>query len=167
MRLEVRSLIGMNDVWDALMQKKLVEESAGYGDCLLVLQCVRLKVFCEVIDKCQNVSVSTLLARKRTNNVHNHAFKWRFSVDRSKCSAYERVSCVPIASRECLTPVLDVFTDLQPVKPLFEFADCLLNSEVAFTSRAVCELDDLLARCPRDHRFNGRFRSIVDSSTQT
>ena len=113
----------MSDVREAETRNKLVDEYAGYGDCLLVLQCVRLNVLGEVIDDCQNVSVSTLRARKRTNDVHGHAFKWRSRVDRSKCSAVARVSFVPIASRAFLTPVLDVFTDLQPVKPFFEFFD--------------------------------------------
>ena len=166
MRLEVRSLIGMNDVWDAETRNILIDEHAGYRDRLLVLQCVRLNVFSKVIDDCQNVSVSTLRAGKRANDVHGHAFKWRSRVDRSKCSAVARVSFVPVASRAFLTPVLDLFIDLQPVKPLFELVDCRLTSEVASTSRAVCELDDLLARCPRDNCFKRRFRSIVDSSTQ-
>ena len=121
----------MNDVWDPETQNKLVNEHAGYSDCLLVLQRVHFNVFGEVIDDCQNVLVSTLRARKRPNDVYGHAFKWRFRVDRSKCSAVARVSFVPIASRAFLTPVLDVFTDLLPVKPLFEFFDRFLNSEVA------------------------------------
>ena len=76
------------------------------------------------------------------------------------------MSFVLIASRAFLTQVLDVFSDLQPVETLFKFFNNLMNSEVASRSRAVCELDDFLARCPRDHRFQRCFRSIVDSSTQ-
>ena len=121
MRLEVRSLDGMNDVRNSETPNKLVDEHASYRDCLLVLQCVRLDVFGKVIDDCQNVSVSTLRARKRSNNVHCHAIKWRSRVNRNMCSAVARVSFVPIASRAFLTPVLDVFTDLKPVKTLFEF----------------------------------------------
>ena len=120
----------------------------------------------KVIDDCQNVSVSTLRAWKRAKIVHCHAFKWRSRVDRSKCSAVPRVSIVPITSITFITPVLYVFTDLQPVKPFFEFFDCLSNSEVAYSSKAVYELDDFLARCPRDHCFQRRFRSIVYSSSQ-
>ena len=73
MRLEVCSLIGMNDVWDAETRNKLVDEYAGYRDSHLVLQCVPLNVFSKLIDDCQNISVSKLRARKRANNVHGHA----------------------------------------------------------------------------------------------
>ena len=123
MRLEVRFLIGMNDERDAETRNKLVDDYAGYGDCLLVLQCVRLTVFFEVIDNCQNVLVCTLRAQERTNKVYGHAFKWRSSLDRSKSFMVARVSFMPIASKAFLTPVLEGFTDLQPVKPLVEFFD--------------------------------------------
>ena len=163
MRLKVCSLIGMADVRDAKTRNTLVDQHAGYRDRLLVLQCVRVNVFSKVIDDCQYVSVSTLRARKRANNVHGHEFKWRSRVDRSNFSAVARFRLLPISSRAFFTPVLDVFTDLQPVKPLFEFVDSLLNSEVASRRKAVCKFDDLLARCPRDHCFKRRFGSSLTS----
>ena len=67
MRFKVCSLIGMNDVRYAKTGNELVDEYESYCDCLLVLQCVRLNVFGKVIDDGQNISVSTLRARKRAN----------------------------------------------------------------------------------------------------
>ena len=110
MRLKVRSLFGMNDVRDAKSRNELIDEHTGYRDCLMVLQCVRLNVFGEMIDDCQNVWVSTLRSRKRANDVHGKTFKWRSREDRSKYSAVARVSFVPIASRAFFTPFLNVLT---------------------------------------------------------
>ena len=142
LRLKICTLIGMNDVRDTETRNKLVDKHAGYRDSLLILQCGRLNVFSKIIDDCQNVSVSTLHARKRANDVHVHAFKWRFRAYRSKCFAVARVSFVPIASRAFLTPVINVFTDLQTVKTLSECVNSRLNFKVSSRARAVCELDD-------------------------
>ena len=110
MRLDVCYLLGMNDVWYAETRNKLVE-LAGNNQCLFVLQCVRLDLFCEVIDDWKNVSVFTLSAWKQANSVHGHALKWRSRVDRSKFSAVAKVSFVMIASKSFLSLVLDVFTN--------------------------------------------------------
>ena len=112
MGLIVGSLIGMKDVGDTTTRFELVDNHAGYRDCLLVLQCLRLKVFCKVIDDGIIVSVPTLRAPKRSNNVHGYAFKWCSRVDRSKNSAVAKLSFVPIANRALFTTDLDVFTDL-------------------------------------------------------
>ena len=56
-------------------ENKLVNKHAGYSDCVLVLKFVRFNVCNKVIDDYQNLSVSTLHARKWSNNVHGHAFK--------------------------------------------------------------------------------------------
>ena len=37
---------------------------------------------------------------------------------------------------------------------------------MAFSGKAVCELDDLLPRCAGDQSFQERFRFIADKSTQ-
>ena len=70
MRLEVCCVIGMNDVGDSKTRYELVDKHASYRDCLLALKCVRLDVFGKVIGDRQTVSVHTLHARMRSNDVH-------------------------------------------------------------------------------------------------
>ena len=67
---------------------------------------------------------------------------------------------------DSFAPVLDVFSNFQPVKSSIKFIDGLLNSEVTTDSTSVSELEYLLPIRARDNCANRNFGSVKDWSVQ-
>ena len=82
-RLEVSTLVHVDDIWDSKALDNLVYENAGDCNRFLIRQFVRFCEFCKLVNDSTDVTIATLRAGEWAYNVHRDALKWCSSVHRS------------------------------------------------------------------------------------